>query len=51
MVVSSASGADLASEIDRIMQRRFRAGEFNGSVLVAQCERILYQAGLGFANG
>ena len=43
-------GADPASEISRIMEAHFQAGEFNGSVLVARGERIIYQRGLGFAN-
>jgi len=43
-------GADPASEISRIMEAHFQAGEFNGSVLVARGEHIIYQGGLGFAN-
>ena len=32
------------------MRARSRAGEFNGSVLVARQGRILYQRGFGLAN-
>lgn len=40
----------VALEIDRIMQARSKAGEFNGSVLVARQGQILYQRGFGLAN-
>ena len=40
----------VALEIDQIMRARSRAGEFNGSVLVARQGQILYQRGFGLAN-
>ncbi len=49
-IALDAIGADLAPEIDHIMQARFNAGQFNGSVLVARGSRIIYERGLGFAN-
>jgi CubicO group peptidase (beta-lactamase class C family) len=48
--ISIASGADLGTGIERIMQARFEAGEFNGSVLVAREGHIVYERGFGFAN-
>jgi CubicO group peptidase (beta-lactamase class C family) len=39
-----------AAEIDRAMQARFAAGDFNGAVLVARQGRIMYEKGFGFAN-
>jgi CubicO group peptidase (beta-lactamase class C family) len=39
-----------ASRIDKIMQARSEAGDFNGTVLVAREGRILYERGFGFAN-
>ena len=47
---SPAAVADPAPEIQRIMQARFDAGDFNGSVLVARAGRIVYERGFGFAN-
>jgi CubicO group peptidase (beta-lactamase class C family) len=40
----------VVSEINEIMQARSRAGEFNGSVLVARQGHILYERGFGLAN-
>src|SRR5664279_5158671 len=40
----------LASGVDRIMQDRAAAGDFNGSILVARDGIILYERGFGFAN-
>lgn len=44
------SSSELASRIDRIMQARSAAGDFNGAVLVARHEHIIYEWGFGFAN-
>jgi CubicO group peptidase (beta-lactamase class C family) len=45
-----ASGANLASEIDRVLQARFQSGEFNGTALVARSDGVVYERGFGFAN-
>jgi CubicO group peptidase (beta-lactamase class C family) len=45
-----ASGADIGPGIERIMSARHKAGEFNGSVLVARDGRVVYKGGFGFAN-
>jgi len=49
-VALAASGADLAPQIDHILQTRLDAGEFNGTVLVARGDRVVYERGFGFAN-
>jgi len=36
--------------IDRAMQARFAAGDFNGTVLVARQGHVIYERGFGFAN-
>ncbi|HEY3824226.1 MAG TPA: serine hydrolase domain-containing protein [Bryobacteraceae bacterium] len=46
----AASGADLAPQIDHLLQARSDAGEFNGTVLVARGNRVVYERGFGFAN-
>ncbi len=46
----AASGADPVTEIDRVLQSRFDAKDFNGAVLVARNGRVIYQRGFGFAN-
>ncbi|WP_118952123.1 serine hydrolase domain-containing protein [Taibaiella helva] len=40
-----------AAEIDSLMQRAFRAGLFNGNVLVADRGKVIYKAAIGFADG
>jgi CubicO group peptidase (beta-lactamase class C family) len=45
-----AFGVDPAREIDRVMQARFEAKDFNGVVLVARDGHVIYERGLGFAN-
>lgn len=42
--------SELGRRIDQIMQSRSAGGEFNGSVLVARRERIVYERGFGLAN-
>jgi CubicO group peptidase (beta-lactamase class C family) len=39
-----------ATGIDQLMQARFIAGDFNGTVLVAREGHIIYERGFGFAN-
>jgi CubicO group peptidase (beta-lactamase class C family) len=46
----AVSKASPAAPIDQIMQARFAAGDFNGTVLVARQGKILYQRGFGLAN-
>ena len=38
------------AQIDEIMHARFAAGDFNGVVLVARREKVLYQHAFGLAN-
>jgi len=40
----------LASQLDELMQARFAAGDFNGTVLVARGGQVVYQHAAGFAN-
>jgi CubicO group peptidase (beta-lactamase class C family) len=40
----------LRSRLDTIMRRHFRAGDFNGNVLVARGEKIVYERSFGPAN-
>src|SRR5450631_1749173 len=52
-MLSSAQGADLGpagSRINQIMQAHSAAGDFNGSVLVARDDHILFEQGFGLAN-
>jgi CubicO group peptidase (beta-lactamase class C family) len=48
--VMPASSADLDSRLNRIFEARMNAREFNGAVLVARGDRIVYERGFGFAN-
>lgn len=44
------SGQPGFAQIDQLMQSRFSAGDFNGTILVARRGKILYQRGFGLAN-
>jgi CubicO group peptidase (beta-lactamase class C family) len=50
VAVSGTPEDELARKIDRVMQARFDAGEFNGVSLVARGDRIVYERGFGLAN-
>lgn len=41
---------DRGARIDALMARYFAAGQFNGSVLVAERGRVIYSKGFGLAN-
>ena len=51
-VVGAAQQAarPLAAQFDELMQARFAAGDFNGTVLVARGGQVVYQRAVGFAN-
>jgi len=38
------------ARIDQIMQARYAAGDFNGTVLVARKGKVIYERGFGLAN-
>ena len=40
----------LAAQLDELMQMRFAAGDFNGTVLAARGGQVVYQRAVGFAN-
>ncbi len=44
-----AQDADLAAEIERVVNEYHDAGQFNGSVLVAKNGAVVYEAGIGYA--
>lgn len=46
----SALGQDKAKKIDNLVSLYYKYGQFNGSVLVADNGKVLYQKGLGLAN-
>ena len=48
--VSESSTAGIQSQLDAILQRHFEAGDFNGNVLVARREKIVYEHSYGPAN-
>jgi CubicO group peptidase (beta-lactamase class C family) len=48
--VLALHAADPAPQIQRLLQSRFDAGEFNGSALVARSGHIIYEQSFGFAN-
>ncbi len=47
---TSCPAANPAAQLDHIMQARSAAGDFNGTVLVAQKGRVIYERAFGFAN-
>jgi CubicO group peptidase (beta-lactamase class C family) len=53
-ILSSARPAGseptLTSRIDQILQARYAAGDFNGTVLVARQGKVIYGRGFGLAN-
>ena len=50
MSLSQQTQRTLAAQLDELMQARFAAGDFNGTVLVARGGQVVYQRALGFAN-
>src|SRR5690242_11685321 len=40
----------IQSQLDAILRRHFEAGDFNGNVLVARREKIIYERSYGPAN-
>ena len=46
----SALAQDKASKIDNLVSLYHKYGQFNGSVLVADNGKVVYQKGLGLAN-
>jgi len=44
------SSRDKASKIDELMTTVYENGQFNGSVLVAENGKVIYNKGFGFAN-
>lgn len=47
---SATAQTSSAEQLDKIMQARFAAGDFNGAVLVARRGKVLYQGAFGLAN-
>jgi CubicO group peptidase (beta-lactamase class C family) len=50
LLVASAASADEAMGVDALMATLHARGQFDGSVLVARSDRVLYRAGFGYAN-
>jgi len=50
LFILTISAGDLTSELDRLLAARFEAGDFNGNVLIARNQRIVYERSFGFAN-
>ena len=46
----SSGKPSAAEQINEVMQARFAAGDFNGTVLVARRGKVLYQRAFGLAN-
>jgi CubicO group peptidase (beta-lactamase class C family) len=50
LAVSEPSTSGIQSQLDAILRRHFEAGDFNGNVLVARREKIVYEGSYGPAN-
>ena len=48
--LNTALLADTVTEIDKLMSGLYEQGDFNGSILVAQQDKIIYSKGFGMAN-
>jgi hypothetical protein len=42
--------AELGPQIDRILQARYDAGDFNGTALIARGGQVVYERSFGLAN-
>lgn len=49
-IVTSFSQQDKQQKIDELVQKYYDYGLFNGSVLVAEDDKVLYSKGVGFAD-
>lgn len=47
---TSAQAQDKAAEIDRLMTKLYERGQFNGTVLVADKDKIIYQKAFGYGD-
>src|SRR5260370_38750652 len=45
-----AQNSPAAFQLDQTMQRRYAAGDFNGTVLVARQGKVIYERAFGLAN-
>ncbi|SMG35861.1 Beta-lactamase [Marivirga sericea] len=48
---SSSKGNQFHDELDSVLTTLYQNGEFNGNVLVAKNDEIIYNKGFGFSNG